>query len=729
MKVILVVLLTLQFLVASFYGLLFFRSNTRHALLEEQTAQVILHFIEDAEREGFDRLLSFVNEHGLMLVRFVYLDETTIVIYTNDVTLAGEVVLQDGRLPTMGTTEFLSNVQTDDFNQVGAINHVLPGFTVMVSRIENNQNFDVSGFYDIHTTDRAVIDQLLEALVDYTFQSEVWAIAEDQLSLLERLNTQALTDRQVPEMFMIMTMVSLSAFFGVMHDVISRFKAIGVYQIHGYSTRKIIFLLRMRLFKMLVASFILALIITASYVHLMGYVGLIGLLFQLLMWLGIGLILIYAMLTSLLVKGYVVALKVAHLIKGQKTNQLPQLLNHCLKVVFLAFFLIVSQVAFFDLHAVHMRLKHANQWELAIDTYRIVVSDDGSWGDVALTVALYEGLEQVYHYLSTYHQGFFMEANVIMSLDMGWSPYFDNPDVNLALSPNGYAVHISPNFLNMNPIVAVNGMDVLEQINWDAYVWNILVPEQLKAYEAELLENYLEAFYFRKVGLTNSYHLALDLPFIETPIEALSINIIYVESGQYYFTFDEGVRPEVGNRVLDPVAILYTGSIHLSDLGAMASSGLFFQTAAIDAYGEIYPMLRELGLERNIWGVTPMFDQSMQTWTQLINQLMRQVIFVMILLLANLLVTYQLISNYFDSDKLKLVIKRNFGYHPFKRNALFILTYLGYTLMITLMLSIFLGWASLVTGLLFIVLDVMMSMIFERRLMKKSFAEIMKGER
>ena len=80
---------------------------------------------------------------------------------------------------------------------------------------------------------------------------------------------------------------------------------------------------------------------------------------------------------------------------------------------------------------------------------------------------------------------------------------------------------------------------------------------------------------FYKVELDNMYNQDLGYPLNEKPIDDLAVNIIYTEKGQSYFTFNS-FTGDVQNKIKDPIAILYYESIDTSNIGAYASTSLFF---------------------------------------------------------------------------------------------------------------------------------------------------------
>ena len=229
-------------------------------------------------------------------------------------------------------------------------------------------------------------------------------------------------------------------------------------------------------------------------------------------------------------------------------------------------------------HLTFTNQSFGTHWE---ETKHIYVFEGAYVGqrDLAISLEIDTSKQLFFNYIAENHQAFIMNSRNIFMLDIGRYPYFDMTQAPpMYLSPLGYRVDISLNFLELNPISTVNNIPIEEQIVWDSSVLNILVPEHLMPYENEIKQLYLLDFYFQKITVENFYNEELNLPFNNTSIEELNINIIYVNSGQYYFLFDPDLRSETGGLILDPIAVIYTSNVHPSNLGTwFMNRGVYFK--------------------------------------------------------------------------------------------------------------------------------------------------------
>ncbi|EAG7250512.1 bacteriocin immunity protein, partial [Listeria monocytogenes] len=77
--------------------------------------------------------------------------------------------------------------------------------------------------------------------------------------------------------------------------------------------------------------------------------------------------------------------------------------------------------------------------------------------------------------------------------------------------------------------------------------------------EKDIKNTFLDYFYFQKVEVANIYNKALDLPAVALSKEDLSVNIIYAENNQDYFSYDSNTGDFRTGNITDPIAIVYTG--------------------------------------------------------------------------------------------------------------------------------------------------------------------------
>lgn len=168
------------------------------------------------------------------------------------------------------------------------------------------------------------------------------------------------------------------------------------------------------------------------------------------------------------------------------------------------------------------------------------------------------------------------------------------------IDAGGYCIRVSQNYLKFNPIETTNGETIESQMIRNDNTLNILVPEQYKHYEADIIKEYQELFYFEKVEVANLYLQAIGQPLLDTAKDDLNIHIIYVKEEQDYFTYRRDLALNTENIITDPIAILYTGNIHISYAHSLMSQFVYFnsnESTANKAYDSIASYIQAINAQ------------------------------------------------------------------------------------------------------------------------------------
>lgn len=206
---------------------------------------------------------------------------------------------------------------------------------------------------------------------------------------------------------------------------------------------------------------------------------------------------------------------------------------------------------------------------------------------------------------------FVMDAYNYQSLDDDGTPLYtmNNMDYPQEIDPAGQCIRVSKNYFRYNPIETADGSELTERFIYDDLTLNVLVPEQYRELEEQILEAYRENFYFEKVQAENYYN---EMAGIEKTLdiseEELTVNLIYVKDGQSYFTFRSDGAADTENLITDPIVQIYTDNIHCNYAHSILTQWLYFyseQDSAEGAYREIEPYLIECGATDSVQAVTP----------------------------------------------------------------------------------------------------------------------------
>lgn len=712
-------LLIAQLVMLSSYGLLIFRGYTLNSLIYGNTSAFTLNFDSTHEYEFF---LNLVEQENLTVSRLVFIDNTHIIAYTQDLTMHGKIELRNGSWPTSGTSEFISNAKSGEDSQVGIINNITPGFNLSISHLDNTKNTTLDGIYYINTSNQVIVESILDELKNNILYADLFYISNDAYNILNDLTTA-----QIIEFVIVTVLIFICVFMSLIQYSIERLKSSSVLLLHGFDSNRIIRMTIIDLKKPLILSSGVAYLLSMIYGIYMGF----GMFFipisMYFILLCMCLILIYVIAVNLFIQIYLHKANAINILKGKKPYFMIQLCNHALKAVFTVLFLVVVHFSIENFRELNHRMKATSNWVVAQNYYTVHVFDVGQQ-DWNIEREITNKMIGFYSDISNYYNGFIMNSRNISLLDMGLNPYeFLNNPPPLEIAPFGNRIDISPNYLNVNQIIAVNDLPVQDQLIYDDYTLNILVPEKFRHYQSDILRLYLEDFYFRKVEVDNIYNKEFGFKLNTTPIEDLYIHIIYVKDDQHYFSFNPLLNLELGNMIKDPITVVYTGNVHPSFLYSNFTHSLYFSTDSINAYDEILPFIVEHGLESAIQRVSSTFDQNGRLVVELQEQNIRMTCFAVILLASSLTMSYSLVANYFDRNKSKLFLKKIFGYTSLSRNKFFVGSLFIYCAIILIGTVLFLGLEMFFIGAIMLLVDLVVVLTIEKRLLSKSYSEIMKG--
>jgi len=174
----------------SFYSVFFIRGERISDLIHEDMIQIEINF--DNNPEAFHRFLSALEEFEIEASRFVFFNDSTLHIYSTDLTLNNRIQLLDGRFPKIETSEFMSNTITEYINQTGLIADLIPNFDLVIRPMGADLNVIFDGRYYLHTTDwdiaRSIANRIRTSVLYVDLIEPWWTIeGEPGLPLLMRL--------------------------------------------------------------------------------------------------------------------------------------------------------------------------------------------------------------------------------------------------------------------------------------------------------------------------------------------------------------------------------------------------------------------------------------------------------------------------------------------------------------------------------------------------------------
>lgn len=244
------------------------------------------------------------------------------------------------------------------------------------------------------------------------------------------------------------------------------------------------------------------------------------------------------------------------------------------------------------------------KWEESL--YRTVVYNSGEDESDAKYLEIAQRSQKLLALLEEKAGAFVMDAYNYQTVDdEGTSLYaMNNPEVPIEIAPAGMSVQVSREYFKWNPIETADGSELAKQIVLDDLTLNLLVPEQYRDMEQEILAAWREYFYFEKVEAENDYNeRAGEKEQLDIAEDQLMVNIIYVKDGQRYFTYRSDCASADGNWITAPLVQIYTGNIHCNYAHSFLTQWTYIPSEAgspENAYKEIAPYILECGAQESL---------------------------------------------------------------------------------------------------------------------------------
>ena len=146
------------------------------------------------------------------------------------------------------------------------------------------------------------------------------------------------------------------------------------------------------------------------------------------------------------------------------------------------------------------------KWEEPL--YRTVVYNSGEDESDAKYLEIAQRSQKLLALLEEKAGAFVMDAYNYQTMDDEGTPLYtmNNPEVPIEIAPAGMSIQVSREYFKWNPIETADGSELEKQIVPDDLTLNLLVPDQYRDMEQEILSAWREYFYFEKVKAENDYN-------------------------------------------------------------------------------------------------------------------------------------------------------------------------------------------------------------------------------
>lgn len=694
--------------------------------VHHNTTEILV--LQDENLSDEDIIIHFKNvqeQFGVYLLQVIWSNMgRSISLYTTDTTLDGKVSLSSGVFPDNHADGFLSNKQSFCTLQFGTFHYFnTQDRTVFIYPIEAIlEHAGPEGIFFINTTDEfkvaSIINYLEESLV-----GSVYIRGTHEINRGEILTWTAMAN--LPLTALIGIVCVLFAFITVRY-VLSLRKNSALMVIEGYSKRRIVFehlLVSLSIFLIsfiAISSCIIIYLIFSSNIYFWWMFVRGVLIFH------IAAFTLFALTAFCMIALHSTRNNAINVIAGKKPNLTLSIMHLFAKNIVLV--MIVSASFQFQIQATYLeeRQQAGINWHQAENVYTTVMRVTADMGCLISRRPVEIKSRHLYEDLSNELGLFLIDASNFQQMEDGrylWE-WNTTDDIKSSLTLNGKTITINENYLHRHPVYAVDGSPAVDLLVYDPFVQNILVPVALTLHEAYIYQNFLYSFYFTKVEVANIYNRVLGQPLDETLVEQLSINIIFVEDGVRYFTYNPRLAESTHNVITDPIVIIDTLIIDASYYDSWLTRSAFFESSGANPLKELRSHVVHNNMGAALSNVNSVFGLHTESMREAGENLRILALVGVALLLVYIFSLCTFIASYFEQHKYVIYVKRLFGYSNIRCSWHMIIFM---TIPMVLILLLFpITWyvvAVLVT------IEIMMTVIISYAVGSKSFSELRRGVR
>lgn len=719
MKKIIYILFTIELLIVSLLGLNIVKDNEINNMLYNDTTSISIVFknYKKLNKNYSDWIKEIADKNSVIISKYIFNNNEKLSIYTTDLNLNNKIKLKSGSLPKINSNEFISNTNTSNNNQVGKFSTLGKDTSILIRDFGKVSEVGEGGIFYISTQNEDTINNILKELNG------------DGSILVAKIHDKY-TDSNLylnPLIIRDLILTTLCFLATIVHYTVSKSREVAILRLNGYSKLDIIIRVIKNIFKIMSLSSLTALLIYIIYTF-KANIGFKSVMYFIIF--STICILINIFISILIVSfnnrnsKYVLALK------GKKSYKFINMMHFILKFVFVLFLILSINSCILNYNMLQTQLNNLSEWDKAKDVYNLTLKDTGEKSLSKEEVIRNSKIREFYKNLEDEKEAFLIDTTNFETLSNGSYMYeVNSKGKNTDISQYGKNIRINKNYLKINPIYS-SGKEILDLINYDDKTINLLVPKKLHNYENEIKKEFRELFYFEKIEVENMYNGELGMALNRTKKSDLSVNIIYVDNNQSYFTYNSFVMDDNRNLIDDPIAIVDTNNIDDSFYLSYISRCVYFKSKKLDALSDIGHIIKNQDVEESIKSLHAVYNEYGLEIDKLEKALSSEIFTIIIIAISNLMITYNIVVSYYERNKYKLYIKKLFGYTSIYRCISLIISLILINIIPISIASMITNLNSniILYGILILVVEVVMAIILDKIISNSSFNKIIKGE-
>ncbi|WP_100332836.1 bacteriocin-associated integral membrane family protein [Bacillus xiapuensis] len=725
MKKALYVLLALVFVSTNLFGYFLISNKQLFDVLYTNNQLIHIDYNNDErdfkDNELIEHIIQFSKENNINISKYSFQSETDLNIYSTNIQSDPNIHVKSGEIPT--GANYLSNKNVDsNSNQSGLFSFPLSNWNVHIYDIGQIRNVGLGNEFYLSGASEETIKAFMREFSDYGNISRV----NKNVNSLALINISLL---------MVVCLTLIVFLIGLFYFLIQNRKKMLIQQFWGYSTWRIVLSVPREFFHFFIFIILLLLCGMITFILIFKqtyfFIDYIVMFFLTNATMSL-IILIFTMIVTRFIKKFNNA---AVNIKGKLPFREIQWISTILKAVVSIILFGVMSSALLNFQHLSDKVASLEYWNQTKDVFRVQVG--------VLNSDLNENLEAdrelnnrlfaFYKEIESKNDAFLIESENFQMIDyFNGEPIYQYMqhivDESEIYSPEGRNIIIDKNYLDINPIHSVKDASINDQLQNDENTLNILVPKKYKEWEYQIINSYKEWFYFQKVDVKNMYNREIGYQLDETTKEDLNVNIIYTKTGQYFFTFNS-YTGDSKNRIKDPIAVIFNENLDTSNIGALATTSLFFiDKSKGKAFENISPALNKTNVTE-VNNTVSVYNEANDIVAEQQWLLFQQSIGLFITIIFSVILVSTFIWAHYSANAYQLSLKYLFGYSFWKRNKSIIFISLISNIIAGSLIYLLYRINSLVIAVfLVLIIDLLVISWLSNYLNKMNINKVIKGE-
>lgn len=366
MKKIIYVLFTIELLIVSLLGLNIVKDNEINNILYNDTTSISVMFKDYKKlNKNYSKWIKDIaDENNVAISKYVFNNNEKLSIYTTDTSLNNNIKLKSGKFPNTNSNEFISNINTNNSNQVGKFSTMSKDISILIRDFGKISEVGESGILYISTQNEDTINKILREL------------NVDRSIFVARLHDRYVNSNLYlnPSIIRDLILIILCFLATIIHYSISVSREASILRLNGHSKLDIIARVIKNILRIMILSSVTALLIYIIYILKLN-IGVRACLYFAMF--SIICILINILISILIVGFNSRSSKYVLSLNGKKSYGFVNIMHFTLKIVFVSFLILSINNCILNYNMLQTQLGNLSEWDKAKNVYNLTLKDTG----------------------------------------------------------------------------------------------------------------------------------------------------------------------------------------------------------------------------------------------------------------------------------------------------------------------------------------------------------------